>query len=61
MSKKGGGAKKKAAGGGVLSSYLESHLQTINETFQVRPNEPLSRLQSHAKTSLRTAKCFFYP
>ncbi|TVT98780.1 hypothetical protein EJB05_55869 [Eragrostis curvula] len=35
MSKKGGGAKKKAAGGGELSRFLESHLQTINDTFQM--------------------------
>jgi hypothetical protein len=37
MSKKGGGAKKKAAGGGELSSYLESYLQTINETIVTSP------------------------
>ncbi|GJN15161.1 hypothetical protein PR202_gb02054 [Eleusine coracana subsp. coracana] len=34
MSKKGG-AKKKAAGGGELSRFLETHLQTINDTFQM--------------------------
>ena len=43
MSKKGGRAKK-AAGGGELSRFLESHLQTISYTFQVRvrPNQPRS-------------------
>ncbi|WVZ99522.1 hypothetical protein U9M48_044802 [Paspalum notatum var. saurae] len=34
MSKKGGRAKK-AVGGGELSRFLESHLQTINDTFQM--------------------------
>ncbi|KAL6848632.1 hypothetical protein ACP4OV_021215 [Aristida adscensionis] len=35
MPKKGGAAKKAAAGGGELSRFLESHLQTINDTFQM--------------------------
>jgi hypothetical protein len=30
-----GGAAKKPAGGGELSRFLQSHLQTINDTFQV--------------------------
>ncbi|KAL5231649.1 hypothetical protein ABZP36_030425 [Zizania latifolia] len=34
MSKKGGAAKK-PAGGGELSRLLQSHLQAINETFQI--------------------------
>ncbi|KAG2617656.1 uncharacterized protein LOC120664702 isoform X2 [Panicum virgatum] len=34
MSKKGGSGKK-AAGGGELSRFLDSHLQTINDTFQM--------------------------
>ncbi|CAL4901898.1 unnamed protein product [Urochloa decumbens] len=34
MSKKGGRAKK-AAGGGELSRFLDSHLQTISDTFQM--------------------------
>ncbi|OEL30736.1 hypothetical protein BAE44_0008245 [Dichanthelium oligosanthes] len=34
MSKKGGRARK-AAGGGELSHFLDSHLQTISDTFQM--------------------------
>ncbi|CAN6345933.1 unnamed protein product [Urochloa humidicola] len=34
MSKKGGRSKK-AVGGGELSRFLDSHLQTINDTFQM--------------------------
>ncbi|EAY98958.1 hypothetical protein EE612_031062 [Oryza sativa] len=30
-----GGAAKKPAGGGELSRFLQSHLQTINDTFQM--------------------------
>jgi hypothetical protein len=41
MSKKGGSGKK-AAGGGELSRFLDSHLQTINDTFQVPWSWPSS-------------------
>lgn len=54
MSKKGGRARK-AAGGGELSRFLDSHLQTIADTYQVRPNLPWSRASSDPTRKPRRA------